>query len=95
MTVVLSPFWKKENTLFRAFEEVFLFGSALERENYQDIDIVCIYRNNNNQELMTCCDEIRRAVFRHFGVEAHLTVLSASEKRQTRFLECIKTKRIK
>ena len=90
MIIASHKFWQKSHHLFNPFNEVYIFGSALEKEHPQDIDLVLIYEGNFSMELKQSCDSIMDSVFQQFCIEAHLTVLSVSEKAETKFLERIK-----
>ena len=74
---------------------MYLFGSVLEKKHPHDIDLVLIYRDNFSAEMMQLCNIIRDIIFRQFAIEAHLTVLSSYEEKETQFLRKIKSMRIK
>ncbi len=90
MIIVSYKFWQKSHHLFNPFNEVYMFGLALEKEYPQDIDLVLVYSGDFSIGLKQSCNAIRDSVFQQFYIEAHLTVLSVSEKTETKFLEMIK-----
>lgn len=95
MIVAFHPFWRQPHKIFDLFNEVHLFGSALEKEYPHDIDIVLIYGNNSSADIKQVCDVFRDCVFQQFGIEAHLMVLSTFEESEIQFLKQVKSVQIK
>jgi len=95
MKIATNPFWANNRHLFDSFDRAFLFGSALNKDSPQDIDLVLIYSDKYSPKLRHACDALQESVFDYFGLDAHLTVLSESENAETRFLDKVKSVQIK
>ena len=87
----------KNDSIFRFFDEVYLFGSSLKTETPGDIDILLVYRED--QDLWDVTGEMRHVVntlgSKFAGATIDLTTLSKSELKDSGFLDKIPHKRIK
>lgn len=72
--------------------ELYQFGSSLEKENFNDIDLLLIYRNidrNRQDEILTLKKVIKNYLFERYQVDVDITVLSENEEKEKKFLEQI------
>lgn len=85
----VSDYIKRNISLFDCFEQVYLFGSILKsNKTPNDIDILLIYSEYSNpilNKLKFICSALENV----FGLPVDLTVLSAAEERETKFLKRI------
>ena len=95
MKIIASSFWNKNRHLFDGFQEVYLFGSALDKDDPEDIDLILIYGGVFTEELKQVCSTLRIRVYSYFGIRAHLTILSVSEEVETQMLKQVKFLKIK
>ena len=95
MTIVNDVFWQEHELLFDEFNDVYLFGSALQKDQPNDIDLILIYDGDFTPKLKKVSADLQKAVFDHFGHEAHLTILSVLEHNETQMLQKVKAVRIK
>ena len=95
MNIAVDPFWKNRATLFDIFKEVYLFGSALSKPCPDDIDLILVYDDKPISTIEDSRVAVNREVFDYFSVDAHLVVLSETEKHQTKFLDLVGYKKIK
>ena len=77
------------DAVFGFFDEVYLFGSALETEAPGDIDLLLIY--HDGQDLQIIAAEMQTVLNTLYsscaGSMIDLTTLSKSELKQTKFFE--------
>ena len=72
--------------------ELYQFGSSLEKENFNDIDLLLIYKNidrNRQDEILTLKKVIKNYLFERYQVDVDITVLSENEEKEKKFLEQI------
>lgn len=82
--------------VFGFFDEVFLFGSSLLHNRFNDIDILLVYVAASPIQVNFEKENVKTALSDEFADCAlHITTLSKSEMRQTRFLERVRHRRIK
>ena len=88
---------EKKDTIFRIFDEVYLFGSSLRTESPADIDLLLVYgegrdlrdvKRDMQLSLGALCSTFEGTIF-------DLTVMSTSEVQETAILEQIQCKQIK
>lgn len=87
-------FIKKYINLFNAFDNVYLFGSILNKKEPSDIDILLIY-SAYSSGILTHINTIYTAFESLTELPLDLTVLSVNEEQDTRFLEKLNSKFIK
>ena len=88
MTDVQEYLLANSDAIFPFFHQVYLFGSNLDSDTYDDIDILLVYRNQEN--LFEVSDEVHRALSKlvsiFSGTQIDLTVFSEGELEDTGFL---------
>ena len=88
MTNVQKILLANSDAIFPFFHMVYLFGSNLDSDTYDDIDILLVYRDQEN--LFDVSDEAHRALSKlvsiFYGTQIDLTVLSEGELEGTGFL---------
>ncbi|MBC2302744.1 nucleotidyltransferase domain-containing protein [Listeria welshimeri] len=85
----ITKYLKENITLFNSFENVYLFGSILCRENIpNDIDLLLIY-SAYSKKLIDDLNYIQSTLSLVFNIPVDLTVLSIEEEKNTRFLKKI------
>ena len=84
-------FVKKHISLFKSFDEVYLFGSSLTNTFPNDIDILLVYSVDNKDIIVKDLDGIVSVLFDHFQIPIDITALSHDELSDCGFLEKIKT----
>ena len=78
---------KLKMSLFKNFEDVYLFGSALyEDKAPNDIDILLVY-SQYSSDLIKSLNSIKSILSKIFDIPVDLTVLSNEELEETNFLE--------
>ncbi|EAC5438354.1 MULTISPECIES: nucleotidyltransferase domain-containing protein [Listeria] len=86
---------KANITLFNSFENVYLFGSILCRENIpNDIDLLLIY-SAYSKKILDDLNYIESTLSLVFNLPVDLTVLSIEEEKNTRFLQKINSSYLK
>ena len=97
MTSTEQVLVEKKDTIFRIFDEVYLFGSSLRTESPVDIDLLLVYgegrdlrdvKRDMQLSLGALCSTFEGTMF-------DLTVMSTSEVQETAILEQIQWKQIK
>lgn len=81
---------KKHLSLFKSFDEVYLFGSSLKNNFSNDIDLLLVYSVDKNS-IVKDLDKISSVLFDYFQKPIDITVLSRDELIDCGFLEKIKT----
>lgn len=77
-------------TLFRMFQKVYLFGSALDTTIYpNDIDLLLVYEEYSDT-ILSELSLISNVLERITKLPIDLTVLSSEEEKETAFLDRIK-----
>lgn len=85
----ISNFIKNHITLFDSFDNVYLFGSILNKYAIaNDIDLLLIYTNYSNK-IIPDLKRISSVLEDAYGLPVDLTVLSIEEERDTEFLKRI------
>lgn len=77
--------------------ELYQFGSSLEKDNFNDIDLLLIYKNteiNKQSEILTLKKIIKKYLYKQYRTDIDITVLSENEEEEKRFLEQINYIRI-
>lgn len=72
--------------------ELYQFGSSLEKENFNDIDLLLIYKNtdrNRQDEILILRKVIKNYLFARYQTDVDITVLSENEEKEKNFLEQI------
>ncbi len=72
--------------------ELYQFGSSVEKENFNDIDLLLIYKNtdrNRQDEILILKKVIKNYLFERYQVDVDITVLSENEEKEKKFLEQI------
>ena len=97
MSIVWTHLVNIRDETFDFFEEVYLFGSSLEKSEPEDIDLLLVYRGGQDLSEVAVA---RRKVIDILGLKweetlIDLTTLSEAELAQTGFLKRIQYKRIK
>lgn len=72
--------------------ELYQFGSSVEKENFNDIDLLLIYKNtdrNRQDEILILKKVIKNYLFERYKVDVDITVLSENEEKEKKFLEQI------
>lgn len=72
--------------------ELYQFGSSLEKENFNDIDLLLIYKNadrNRQDEILILRKVIKNYLFERYQTDVDITVLSENEEKEKKFLEQI------
>lgn len=76
-----------KDILFRPFDHVFLFGSALYDDlNCNDVDLLLIYHSNLS-EIIDLLRDISSELQLELGTPVDLTILSEREEQEISFLE--------
>lgn len=76
-----------KDILFRPFDHVFLFGSALcDDLNCNDVDLLLIYHSNLS-EIIDLLRDISSELRLELGTPVDLTILSEREEQEISFLE--------
>lgn len=81
---------KKHLSLFKSFDEVYLFGSSLKNIFSNDIDLLLVY-SVDKDSIVKDLDKISSVLFDYFQKPIDITVLSHYELIDCGFLEKIKT----
>lgn len=81
---------KKQLSLFKSFDEVYLFGSSLNSILSNDIDLLLVY-SVDKDSVVKDLDKISSVLFDYFQKPIDITVLSRDELIDCGFLEKIKT----
>lgn len=84
-------FVKHHLSLFKSFDEVYLFGSSLNNTLSNDIDLLLVYSADNKDSIVKEIDIIISVLFDHFQKPIDITALSHDELSDCGFLEKIKT----
>ena len=97
MTLIRNCLLDIRDETFCFFDEVYLFGSSLERNETEDIDLILVYRRGQNlSEVAVARQKVVDALCKRWeGILIDLTILSEAELAQTGFLEGIRHERIK
>ena len=77
--------------------ELYQFGSSLDKEFFNDIDLLLIYNNsekNNQRELLMLKRNITDYLYNQYHKNIDTTVLSENEEKEKNFLEQIHYSRI-
>lgn len=72
--------------------EFYQFGSSLEKEDVNDIDLLLIYKNterNRQDEILALKKVIKNYLFEQYQTAIDVTVLSENEENEKKFLEQI------
>ncbi|HEM3459882.1 nucleotidyltransferase [Streptococcus suis] len=72
--------------------ELYQFGSSLGKENFNDIDLLLIYKNtdrNRQDEILILRKVIKKYLFERYQTDVDITVLSENEEKEKKFLEQI------
>ncbi|NQM29579.1 nucleotidyltransferase [Streptococcus suis] len=72
--------------------ELYQFGSSLEKENFNDLDLLLIYKNtdrNRQDEILILRKVIKNYLFERYQTDVDITVLSENEEKEKKFLEQI------
>ncbi len=82
---------------FDFFDEVYLFGSSLERNDPEDIDLILVYRRGQDLSEVAAARQnvVDTLCLKWEGKLIDATTLSEAELAQTGILERIRHKRIK
>lgn len=78
-------------SLFKSFDEVYLFGSSLTNTFPNDIDLLLVYSVDNKDIVVKDLDRIITVLFDYFQIPIDITALSHDELSDCEFLEKIKT----
>lgn len=79
----------KHISLFECFENVYIFGSILQRDKISnDIDLLLVYLDYSNN-LLKRINTIYTVLEEEIGIYVDLTVLSLEEVKDTKFFEKI------
>lgn len=85
----ISSFIKKHIVLFDSFDNVYLFGSILNKNKIaDDIDLLLIYSNYSNR-IINDLNQISSILESAYGLPVDLTVMSIEEEKDTGFLKRI------
>ena len=97
MTLFWSSLLDIGDETFCFFDEVYLFGSSLEKNEPEDIDLILVYRSGQDlSEVAVARQKVVDALCNEWaGTLIDLTTLSETELVKTGFLERIRHKRIK
>ena len=97
MSIVWSCLLDIEDGTFDFFDEVYLFGSSLERNDPEDIDLILVYRRGQDlSEVAAARQNVVDALcLKWDGKLIDATTLSEAELAQTRVLQRIRHKKIK
>lgn len=82
----IIKFYELNNVLFSSFENVYIFGSILKSDIFNDIDLLLIYKKwdkkilNDKQNIMNFCENC-------FNFYADITLFSLKEFEETNFLK--------
>ena len=68
------------------FYEVYLFGSALNCDCPNDVDLLLVYEGESTFEISKTKTQLTERVYSKFGLTCHFVTLSNIELDQTRFL---------
>ena len=74
----------------KLLDELYQFGSSLEKEEFNDIDLLLIYKNsekNKQNEILTLKKIIKSYLFKQYQIDIDITVLSENEEKEKKFLE--------
>lgn len=97
MSIIWHRLLEIRDGTFEFFDEVYLFGSSLAKINSEDIDLILVYRREQDLREVAAA---RQSVVDSLCLEwdgrlIDATVLSDAELAQTRILERIRHKKIK
>ncbi|MBM7642141.1 nucleotidyltransferase [Streptococcus loxodontisalivarius] len=70
--------------------ELYQFGSSLEKEDFNDIDLLLIYKNsekNNQNQILIQKNAIKMYLSEQYQTDIDITVLSENEEIEKKFLE--------
>ena len=97
MSIVCTCLLDVRDELFSFFEEVYLFGSSLEKNDPEDIDLILVYKSGRVlSEVVAAKQNVVDALcLKYEGKLIDATTLSEAELAQSGFLERIRHKRIK
>ena len=97
MSIIWSCLLDIRDGTFDFFDEVYLFGSSLEKDDPEDIDLIMVYgRGQDVSEVAAARQKVVDALcLKWEGKLIDVTTLSEAELRRTRFLDRIQHKRIK
>lgn len=90
----IVPLIKLHIHLFDDFENVYLFGSILDKKLPNDIDILLIY-SKFSDNLICSTNNISNELQKILNFPIDLTVLSLEEVKEVKFLDKIKSKYIR
>ena len=92
----VDTFLNLHNDIFGFFDQVFLFGSYLCHDRFNDIDILLVYESASASQVNLEKEKVESALASKFADDSlHITVLSKSELRQTGFLAKVPHRKIK
>ena len=96
MNSILRLLLDNRDSVFCFFDEVYLFGSALETDTPGDIDLLLVYHDDRDLRDVTAkMQKVLSALCSSCeGSVIDLTTLSKSELNQTKFLEWVPHERI-
>ena len=97
MSIVWSCLIEIRDGTFDFFDEVYLFGSSLERNDPEDIDLILVYRRGQDLSEVAAAKQnvVDALCLMGEGKLIDVTTLSKSELAQSGFLERIRHKPIK
>ncbi len=92
----LDGFLNLDDDALGFFDQVFLFGSFLRHNRFNDIDILLVYEAASPIQVNFEKGSAARALAEAFpDFTLHLTTVSMSELQQTAFLEKVPNRKIK
>ena len=97
MSIVWNCLLDIRDDTFDFFDEVYLFGSSLERNDPEDIDLILVYRRGQDLGEVAAARQnvVDTLCLKWDGRLIDATALSEAELAQSRILERIRHKKIK
>ena len=96
MNQILCFFLNCKDDTFGFFDEVFLFGSSLEVDSPNDVDVLLVYSEDKLKQVKSEKAKVAKELSRKLGsYNIDFTVLNKSELQQTNFLMKVQHRKIK
>ena len=96
MNKILKALRDRRKDAFGFFEQVYLFGSSLQTDSPNDIDILLIYDEDKSASVKFEKAKVAKLLENKLGDRSiDFTTLNKSELKQTKFLSKVQYKKIK
>ena len=93
---MITTLLKQEISIFKFFENVYIFGSVFTSENPNDLDILLVYKKKKIMQLLEEVEILKSKLCAKVNnIELDLLLLNEEELKQTQFLSKIFFEKVK